>query len=190
MRAKKPHIRIKVRADEPAGRLDATPERLSHARASGQAAMRDGERLRRIVDPFDVLRAHRALAPHDTRVNDTRWLTGEALRRLHQRGGFDQLRAVTPDRIGVSGFGPRSGLPATEAALLARDKLHAAAGLAGPAAWPILTRIVIEGGAVRDCRAFVAEVTAEWRVDAIIMDRLRWSLDALGALLGVIGGRR
>ena len=95
-----------------------------------------------------------------------------------------------PSASAAADFGPRSGLPLTEMALHARDKLREAERLAGPAAWPILRRIVIEGAGVRDCRAFIAEVTTTWRADAIVTDRLRVALDALGGLLGVVAGRR
>ena len=126
-------------------RLDATPERLARAREAGQAVERGVDKLRRLVDPFDVMRSTRALAPHDPRLNDLRWLIGEALRRLHQRAELDALRAVPLDRIGAGAHGPRSGLPAGEAALHARDKLRAAEERAGPAAWPVLMRVVVEG---------------------------------------------
>jgi hypothetical protein len=171
-------------------RLDATPERLARARESGQMAERGPDRLRRISDPFDVMRIHRALAPHDASLNNLRWLIGEALRRLHQRASLDSLRAVAPERLGGGGFGPRSGLPMSEAALHARDKLREAERRAGFAAWPIVRRIVIEGGGVRDCRAGIPEVTTPWRADAIVTDRLRVALDALGELLGVTTARR
>lgn len=177
----------------PAGdleRLDATPERLTRAREAGQSAERGVDRVRRILDPFDVMRSTRALAPHDPKLNDIRWLTGEALRRVHQRANLDALRAVAPDGLGVTGFGPRSGLPLSEIALHARDKIRAAEQKAGPAAWPIVTRVVIEGSGVRDCRGFVPEVVTPWRADAVVTDRLRVALDQLGELLGVTAGRR
>jgi hypothetical protein len=107
-------------------RLDASPERLARARESGQTPTRDPDRTRRIVDPFDAMRANRVLAPHDSKLNDIRWLVGESLRRTHQRARLDQLRAVAPDRFGSTGFGPRSGLPQSETALFARDKLREA----------------------------------------------------------------
>ena len=94
------------------------------------------------------------------------------------------------DTIGSSGFGPRSGLPASEIALHARDKIRAAEQKAGPAAWPIVARIVIEGGGVRDCRGFVAEIVTPWRADAVVTDRLRVALDAIGGLMGVTAPRR
>jgi hypothetical protein len=177
--------------EEREARLDATPERLARAAESGQAAERGPDRLRRISDPFDVMRTHRALAPHDPKLNDLRWLIGEALRRLHQRASLDSLRAVVPERIGGGGgFGPRSGLPLSEAALHARDKLREAERRTGAAAWPIVQRIVIEGAGVRDCRRQIPEVTTPWRADAIVTDRLRVALDALGELVGVTAGRR
>ena len=87
-------------------------------------------------------------------------------------------------------FGPRPGLPASEAALHARDKIRAASDRVGPAAWPILSRIIIEGAGVRDCRKFVPEVVTPWRADAVVTDRLRVALDQIGALVGVVAGRR
>ena len=89
-----------------------------------------------------------------------------------------------------TGFGPRSGLPLSEIALHARDKIRAAEQKAGPAAWPIVTRVVIEGSGVRDCRGFVPEIVTPWRADAVVTDRLRVALDQLGELLGVTAGRR
>ena len=171
-------------------RLDATPERLARAREAGETPTREASRLRRILDPFDTMRANRLLAPHDQKLNDVRWLIGESLRRTHQRARLDLLRAVAPDRMGGgSGFGPRLGLPELEVALHARDKLRKAEDRIGPASWPIVARIVIEGGGVRDCRALVPEIATPWRADAVISDRLRIALDLLGGLLGVTRDR-
>jgi hypothetical protein len=171
-------------------RLDATPERLERAKEAGQKSEHSAERLRRLLDPFDVMRTTRALAPHDPKLNDIRWLIGESLRRLHQRARLDNLRAVSMDGIGGSGFGPRPGLPASELALHARDKIRHAEERVGPAAWPIVNRIVIEGAGVRECRGFVPEIVTPWRADAVVTDRLRVALDMLGGLVGVTGGRR
>ena len=171
-------------------RVLPTPERLARARDSGQDVAQDRERRVRVDDPFDLMRAHRALAPQDSRLNDLRWLIGEALRRLHHRAALDGLRAMAPDRVALAGYGPRSGLPLSEIALAARDKLRACATLAGPAAWPVLQRIVIEGAQLRDCRGLIAEVSTPWRADAILADRLRCGLDALGVHLGVTAKRQ
>ena len=126
-----------------AARRDAGAARPG--RGGGPGHERGADRLRRLLDPFDVMRSTRALAPHDPKLNDMRWLIGEALRRLHQRAQLDALRAVAPEASARKAFGPRSGLPASETALHARDKLRAAEERAGAAAWPIVTRIVIEG---------------------------------------------
>jgi hypothetical protein len=187
-RSRRSAARVKKMAKlPPVERLDATPERIARALESGQEIVQGPDRRRRIDDPFDVMRAHRALAPHDQRLNDLRWLIGEALRRLHHRAALDGLRAVAPDRVGACVSGPRSGLPLSEAALHARDKLRIAENLAGAASWPVLRRIVIEGAMLRDCRAMIAEVATHWRADAILADRLRCGLDALGVHLGVTG---
>ena len=170
-------------------RLDATPERLARAKESGQTPTRDDDRTRRLIDPFDAMRANRVLAPHDPKLNDIRWLVGKSLRRTHQRARLDQLRAVAPDRFGSTGFGPRSGLPQSETALFARDKLREAEERVGPHAWPIVTRIVIEGAGVRHCRGFIPELATPWRADAVVSDRLRVALDILGGLMGVTARR-
>ena len=170
-------------------RLDATPERLARARESGQTPTREADRTRRLLDPFDTMRANRLLAPHDPKLNDIRWLVGESLRRTHQRASFDQLRAVALDRVGSTGFGPRPGLPQSDVALHARDKLREAEDRVGPHAWPIVTRIVIEGAGVRDCRGFVPELATPWRADAVISDRLRVGLDVIGGLMGITARR-
>jgi hypothetical protein len=166
-------------------RLDATPERLARAKEAGQTPTRDADRTRRFLDPFDTMRANRVLAPHDPRLNDIRWLIGESLRRTHARARLDQLRTVPLDRVGSTGFGPRPGLPQSDIALHARDKLRRAEDRVGPASWPIVRRIVIEGATVRDCRRLVPEYETPWRADAVISDRLRVALDILGGLLGV-----
>jgi hypothetical protein len=170
-------------------RLDATPERLARAREAGQTPTREADRTRRILDPFDTMRANRVLAPQDPKLNDIRWLVGESLRRTHQRARLDQLRAVAPERMGQTGFGPRPGLPQSEIALAARDKLRAAEEEVGPHAWPLVTRIIIEGAGVRDCRGFVPELATPWRADAVVSDRLRVALDRLGGLMGVTARR-
>jgi hypothetical protein len=181
-RTRKPPHELHDRAEE---RLDATPERLARAKEAGQTPTRDADRTRRILDPFDTMRANRLLAPRDSKLNDIRWLIGESLRRTHQRARLDALRAVAPDRLGSTGFGPRAGLPQSDIALHARDKLRAAEDRVGPAVWPIVTRIVIEGGGVRDCRILVPEYETPWRADAVVSDRLRVALDMLGGLMGV-----
>jgi hypothetical protein len=134
--------------------------------------MSAADRTTRMLDPFDTMRANRLLAPTDPKINDIRWLVGEALRRTHQRAKIaDQIDHPT----------------ATHTA--AHDKLRAVEDRVGPHAWPIVTRIVIEGAGVRDCRGFVPELATPWRADAVVSDRLRMALDMLGGLMGVTAGR-
>ena len=116
-----------------------------------------------------------------------RWLIGEALRRLPSRAELDSLRAVAPDRRRPR-LGPRTGLPASEIALHARDKLRAAEEKVGPAAWPILTRVVIEGASLRDCRGLcrIARLARRRRARRPPARRL----DRLGEVVGVAAGRR
>ena len=179
----------KKAAPEVEERLDATPERLERAAEAGQKSEPTRERARRLLDPFDVMRTTRALAPHDPKLNDTRWLIGESLRRIHGRARLDALRAIATENFGSGGFGPRNGLPTSEVALHARDKLRACEDRVGPAAWPILNRIIIEGANIRDCRRFVPEVVTPWRADSVVTDRLRVALDQIGVLTGVTPGR-
>ena len=190
MSAKAKPRRARPRREPAPERLDATPERLARAAEKGEGVERGPDRLRRLVDPFDVMRATRALAPHDPRLNDLRWLTGEALRRLHRRAQCDALRAVVPDVVGATAPGPRAGLPASEIALHARDKLRACAERVGPAAWPVVLRIVVDGAPLRDCRLYAPEIATPWRADAVLVDRLRVALDRMGELVGVTAGRR
>ena len=170
-------------------RLDATPERLARAKEAGETPTLDADRRRRMLDPFDTMRANRVLAPNDPKLNDIRWLVGESLRRTHHRARLVQLRAVPIDRMGSTGFGPRHGLPQADVALQARDRLRDAEDRVGPHAWPIVTRIVIEGAGVRDCRGFVPELATPWRADAVVSDRLRVALDMIGGLMGVTSRR-
>ena len=130
------------------------------------------DNVRRLFDPFDAMRANRVLA-HDPNINDIRWLIGESLRRCYRRARVSEF--VTMDRTASL----------ADDALSARDKINKAALAAGPHAWPIVTRIIIEGAGVRECRALVTEIATPWRADAIIVDRLRCALDILGPLLGV-----
>jgi hypothetical protein len=120
--------------------------------------MTDAARVRRILYPFDAMRANRVLAPHDPKLNDIRWLIGEALRRTHGNAETSPLAAVT---------------------------LRRAEERVGTSIWPILVKIIVEGAGVRDCRAFVPELATPWRADAVITDRLRVGLDLLGPLMEV-----
>lgn len=125
-------------------------------------------RLPRILDPFDVMHSTRALSPSDPKLNDIRWLTGEALRRVHQMAISQRMPEIVDSACAQMRHIERA---------------------VSPAAWPIVRRIVLEGASVRDCRSFVPEVVTPWRADAVVTDRLRVALDQLGSLLGVTMGR-
>lgn len=166
-----------------------TKERLKRAKEAGQKVEKTQDKqdkMLRITDPFDVMRSTRTLAPHDPRLNDIRWLVGEALRRLYIRAQLDVLRSVSLERIRDNAYGPRSGLPASEAALQARDKLRLVQERVGPAAWPVMSRVIIEGSGVRECRNLVPEIVTPWRADAVVTDRLRVGLDMIAELMGVV----
>ena len=95
--------------------------------------------------------------------------------------------------ICVAGMAPQDCAPepgfSRDVALQARDRLREAEDRVGPHAWPIVTRIVIEGAGVRDCRGFVPELATPWRADAVVSDRLRVALDMIGGLMGVTSRR-
>jgi hypothetical protein len=138
---------------------------------------------RRVLDPFDVMRATRSLAPHDVRLNDMRWLIGEALRRLHARAKFDTLRSPVLERAPASA--PQPFPPLTDKTLAARERLRQCEREAGAASWPILVRVIIEGARLQDCRGLVPEVVTPWRADAVLADRLRTALDRIAPQLGI-----
>jgi hypothetical protein len=56
--------------------------------------------------------------------------------------------------------------------------------------WPVLTRVVIEGARLSDCRHLVPEIVTPWRADAVLADRLRIGRDRLGEVVGVAAGRQ
>jgi len=142
------------------------------------------------ADAFDALRAARQLAPHDPKLNELRWLTGETLRRLHVRVPSAGLRAVDPDAPFIGGARFRAGLAPAEAAPGASEKWRAAAAAAGPAAWPIVLRIVIEGAHIKECRRMIPELAESWRADCVVADRLRVALDRIAPIVGVTAARR
>lgn len=139
----------------------------------------------RLLDPFDVMRATRSLAPHDPRLNDVRWLTGQALRGVHELATREGMRAAPFGLLRRAAAARKAPIDPVAARFDARERLAACEEKAGPAAWTIVRRIVLEGASVRDCREFVPEIVTPWRVDAVISDRLRVALDALGPLLNI-----
>ena len=176
-------------ADAVQERLDATPERLARARDAGQQAIRDGDRLRRILDPFDTMRANRVLAPHDPKLNDIRWLIGESLgvrtARPAGRLAGGRARSAWLDRIraspGLAAVGGRAARP-RQAAQRPRSKSVPTPGRSSRGSSS-------RAPGVRDCRGFIPELATPWRADTVVTDRLRVALDTLGELMGVTLGR-
>ena len=167
-------------------RLDATPERLARAAEAGQEASAAPTGCAgwstRSTSCARPARWRRTIPAQRPALADRR---GVAL-ACTSAPTSTRCAPCRPSASAPTGFGPRSGLPASEIALHARDKLRAAAELVGPAAWPILTRIVIEGAGVRDCRRLVPDIVTPWRADAVLTDRLRVGLDRLGGVVGVM----
>ena len=170
-------------------RLDATPERLARAKEAGETPSLDADRKRRMLDPFDTMRANRVLAPQRSEAQ-RHPLAGRQIAAPHPSSrparsiARGRARPARLDRLRAA-----PGLPQSDVALHARDKLRDAEDRVGPHAWPIVTRIVIEGAGVRDCRGFVPELATPWRADAVVSDRLRVALDMIGGLMGVTARR-
>jgi hypothetical protein len=79
-------------------------------------------------------------------------------------------------------------------AIEAEDVVRSCIGEVGPAAWPIVRRIVIEGDGLASSRTFVStgrepiwDASLADTLDAIILDRLRVALDRIGEVLEVQG---
>jgi hypothetical protein len=87
-------------------RLDATPERLARAREAGETPTRDADRTRRLLDPFDTMRANRVLAPHDPKLNDIRWLVGDRSAAPISAPGSTNCARSRPTASARPGLGP------------------------------------------------------------------------------------
>ena len=182
--------RAKARAQGESDRLDATPERLARAAEAGQRSERGADKLRRLVDPFDVMRSTRALAPHDPRLNDLRWLIGEALAppapprrpRRVARGAARSSRRRGSARAALRPAGERDRAARARQAAR-RGGARRPRRLADPDARRHRGRV-----GLRDCRRLVPEIVTPWRADAVLADRLRVGLDRLGEVVGRDGG--
>jgi hypothetical protein len=136
-------------------------------RNDGNRPMKHEPRIEAYEPAISRLRACRMLAPRDGRTNDVRWLIAEALRRLHDRIQGERMPEVLTQ--------------------VQRYKMASAQRLAG-AAWPILRAIVLHDRDVHQCREMIEDETRPHCADAVILDRLRNGLDAIGPLLGVTSG--
>lgn len=163
---------------------DATPERLAHARRTGGASI-EGEGVRRLADPFDLLRTRQVLDRQDANRNDRLWQAGERFRRHWHLGRMDGLAAFDFTRDSVDGTGGAAATAPTEAALRHRDAFRRAREAVGARLLPYLDGIVVEGGTVASLRRLVTDTGHERTAETLVVERLREALDRLCDLWGM-----
>ncbi len=159
------------------GHEDATIERLRHARQSGAATV-DGQGIRRIAEPFDLLHTRNLLDRADVTTNEMLWHAGDRLRTHWRLGVQDGLSALDVSRPVVDG-GSGAGLTPTEAALRHRDSYRAAAAAIGARLLPYVTAVVIEARPVASLRALVGDTGHARTAEALALERLREGLHRL-----------
>ena len=157
---------------------DATPERLSLARARGIAEV-DGQGVRRLGDPFDALHARSLLDRSDPGCNALLWQAGERLRRHWHGGRLDNLTAFDFTRDSVDVSGTPGGTSPTETALRHRDAYRAAADAVGSRLMPYLSGLVVEARTVAEMRVLVTDTGHPRTADALVIERLREGLHRL-----------
>ena len=174
-------------------RLDATPERLDRARDAGQTPTRDKDRVRRILDPFDTMRANRAARaarPEAQRhpLADRRIAAPHPSARPARRPARGRAR---PDRLDRLRAAPRPAAGRGGAACPRQAAQGARTGSAPPPGRSSRGSSSRARGCANAAASSPNSITP-WRADAVISDRLRVALDSLGDLLGVTargGGR-
>ncbi|MBE7220368.1 MAG: hypothetical protein INR64_18010, partial [Caulobacteraceae bacterium] len=162
---------------------DATPERLRHAAARGEAR-RDPQGVRRIGDPFDLLHSRGLLDREDATVNARLWQAGDRLRNHWHLARLDPLTAFDFRREIVDGSPPASSGPG-ETAIKHRDALRAAQEAVGPRLRPYVTGLVIDARTVAELRPLVTDTAHARTADALVIERLREGLHRLSALWGL-----
>lgn len=165
------------------GHEDATPERLRHARQGGAATI-DGQGVRRIAEPFDLLHTRNLLDRADVATNEMLWHAGDRLRTHWRLGVQDGLSALDVSRPVVDGGGG-GGLTPTEAALRHRDSYRGAAAAIGPRLLPYVTAVVIEARPVASLRALVGDTGHARTAEALALERLREGLHRLSEAWGM-----
>ena len=156
---------------------DATPERL--ARAERGAASVDGQGVRRLADPFDLLRTRNLLDREDPERNALLWEAGERYRGHWHRGRLDGLSGFDFTRDSVDGTGGAGATTPTEAAMRHRETLHRAREAVGSRLLPYLTGIVIESRTAAALRPLVTDTGHPRTAEALIVERLREALHRL-----------
>ena len=161
---------------------DTTPERLKQARIGGAAAV-DGHGLRRIAEPFDVLRTRHLLDRTDAAVNEVLWQAGDRLRGHWHRGMLDGLSTLDPSRPSVDcGGGGPGALNPTESAMRHRQHWHRAAECVGGRLFPYVEAIVVAAQPVGALRGLVGDTAHARTADALVLERLREGLHRLADL--------
>ena len=161
---------------------DATPERLKQARLGGSASV-DGQGLRRIAEPFDVLRARHLLDRTDAAVNEVLWQAGDRLRGHWHRGMLDGLSTLDPSRPSVDcGGGGPGALNPTESAVRHRQNWHRAAEWVGARLFPYVEGIVVSAQPIGALRGLVGDTAHARTADALVLERLREGLHRLADL--------
>ena len=160
------------------GHEDATPERLRHARRSGGASV-DGQGVRRLAEPFDLLRARNLLDRADSAANEVLWQAGDRLRTHWLRGLQDGFSALDISRPSVDGGGGPDAYTPTESGLKHREHFRRAAEAIGPRLLPYVVAVVIEAQPVAALRTMVADTGHARTAEALALERLREGLHRL-----------
>ena len=160
------------------GHADATPERLTRARATGLARV-DGLGVRRVGDPFDLLHARNLLDRESPEGNALLWQAGERLRLHWHAGRLDALTAFDFTRDSVDGSGSVGGTSPTEAALRHRHAFRHATDAIGSRLLPYVIGLVIDAYPVAELRRLVGDTAHARTADALIIERLREGLHRL-----------
>ncbi len=159
------------------GHEDATPERLREAGRTGLARV-DGQGVRRLGDPFDLLHARALLDRDSPDSNALLWQAGDRLRGHWHLGRLDPLTAFNFQRESVDGGGAPGASP-TEAAMKHRDAYRHAAQAIGPRLMPYVTGLVLDGRTVADLRPLVTDTGHARTAEALVVERLREGLHRL-----------
>jgi hypothetical protein len=159
------------------GAEDGTPERLAEAARTGEVGAENG--VRRLADPFDLLRRRQTLHRRDPAVNDRLWEIGDRFRRHWHGSRLDSLTAFDFTRELVDGTSGQATTP-TEAATRHRAFIRKAAVAVGPRLMPILMGVVVEARQAATLAHLIGESDHARTAETLVIERLRESLHRLG----------
>lgn len=181
------------------GNQDATPERLSKARKNshkvkasdrGQdgavkvdAAAVDASGVRRLADPFDVLKSRGLLAVGQPEMNEVLWHAGNQYREHWHGAGMEGAQAMDLTRDIVDGGTGVVGI--SEHVLGHAQQLRAANRAIGPRCAAFVVGIVLRGATVTSLAHLVRESGNARTSEAIVLERLREGLHRLCDLWGM-----